>query len=174
MLDTVIQPNAGPATERSRTPRGACGPVLFVDDEGVMREAVAQWLELAGFEVIVRSRAVEALAILSPEFPGVLVSDLKMDGMDGFALLEQSQRIDAELPVIMITGHGDDETALRILAAGAYDFIEKPFAPEQLLRVIRCAGEKRTLILEDRNQSPGTQKRSDGEIGSKAAARAGR
>jgi two-component system, NtrC family, C4-dicarboxylate transport response regulator DctD len=126
------------------------GPVLFVDDEASMRQAVTQWLELAGFEVVVRADAASATDRLSTDFPGVLVTDLKMEGTDGIELLRRSQQIDPELPVILITGHGDVEIAVEAMRLGAYDFIEKPFAPERFLEIVRHAVEKRQLVIENR------------------------
>ena len=86
------------------------GPILFVDDEAAMRQAVTQWLELAGFALIAHDNAAAALAGLSMDFPGVLVTDLKMEGVDGLELLRRAQQIDPELPVVVITGHGDVQT----------------------------------------------------------------
>src|SRR5262252_1237105 len=126
------------------------GPILFVDDEASMRHAVTQWLGLAGFETIVHDKATSALNILSADFGGILVTDLKMEGMDGMELLRRSQEIDPELPVVVITGHGDVETAVEVMRLGAYDFIEKPFAPERFLEVVRRASEKRKLVVENR------------------------
>jgi two-component system, NtrC family, C4-dicarboxylate transport response regulator DctD len=126
------------------------GPVLFVDDEASMRQAVTQWLELAGFEVVVRAYAASAAGRLSTDFPGILVTDLKMEGTDGIELLRRSQQIDPELPVILITGHGDVEIAVEAMRLGAYDFIEKPFAPERFLEIVRHAVEKRQLVIENR------------------------
>lgn len=124
--------------------------VLFVDDEAVMRQAVTQWLDLGGFEVLVHDQAAAAISALHPDFPGVLVTDLKMEGTDGMELLRRSQQIDPELPVIVITGHGDVETAVEAMRMGAYDFIEKPFEPERFLEVLRHASEKRRLVTENR------------------------
>jgi two-component system C4-dicarboxylate transport response regulator DctD len=126
------------------------GHVLFVDDEASMRAAVTQWLELAGFELIVQDNALSALGKLSADFPGVLVTDLKMEGIDGLELLRRSHAMDPELPVVVITGHGDVETAVEAMRLGAYDFIEKPFAPERFLEIVRHAGEKRRLVIENR------------------------
>jgi two-component system C4-dicarboxylate transport response regulator DctD len=126
------------------------GPVLFVDDEASMREAVTQWLELAGFDLVAHDNAAAALDHLNRDFRGALVTDLKMEGMDGLALLRRSQEVDPELPVVVITGHGDVETAVEAMRLGAYDFIEKPFAPERLLEIVRHASEKRALVLENR------------------------
>ena len=125
-------------------------PVLFVDDEASMRQAVTQWLELAGFELIAHDNAAAVLGKLSMDFPGILVTDLKMEGLDGLELLRRTQQIDPELPVLVITGHGDVQTAVEAMRLGAYDFIEKPFAPERFLDVVRHAGEKRALVLENR------------------------
>jgi two-component system C4-dicarboxylate transport response regulator DctD len=126
------------------------GPILLVDDEAPIRQAVTQWLGLAGFETLVHDKVTGALDALSNEFPGVLVTDLKMEGIDGMELLRRTQQIDAELPVVVITGHGDVETAVEAMRLGAYDFIEKPFAPERFLEVIRRASEKRRLTVENR------------------------
>src|SRR6476619_3541947 len=125
-------------------------PILFVDDEAAMRQAVTQWLELAGFELMVHDDASSAAAKLTPGFPGIVVTDLKMEGMDGLGLLRRAQETDPELPVVVITGHGDVQTAVEAMRLGAYDFIEKPFAPERFLDVVRRAGEKRRLVLENR------------------------
>ena len=73
-----------------------------------------------------------------------------MEGIDGMELLRRSQQIDPELPVVVITGHGDVETAVEAMRLGAYDFIEKPFAPERFLEVVRRASEKRQLVVENR------------------------
>jgi two-component system C4-dicarboxylate transport response regulator DctD len=126
------------------------GPILFVDDEASMRHAVTQWLGLAGFEMLVHEKATSALSTVSADFPGILVTDLKMEGMDGMELLRRSQQIDPELPVVVITGHGDVEIAVEAMRLGAYDFIEKPFAPERFLEVVRRACEKRQLVVENR------------------------
>jgi two-component system C4-dicarboxylate transport response regulator DctD len=125
-------------------------PILFVDDEAPMRHAVTQWLELAGFEMLVHEKATSALNAVSADFPGILVTDLKMEGMDGMELLRRTQQIDPELPVVVITGHGDVEIAVEAMHLGAYDFIEKPFAPERFLEVVRRAFEKRQLVVENR------------------------
>jgi len=126
------------------------GPILLVDDEAPIRQAVTQWLGLAGFETLVHEQASTAVNTLSVDFPGVVVTDLKMHGLSGMDLLRHAQQIDTELPVIVITGHGDVETAVEAMRLGAYDFIEKPFAPERFLDVVRRACEKRRLVVENR------------------------
>src|SRR4051794_18476757 len=125
-------------------------PILFVDDEASMRQAVTQWLELAGFDLMVYGEASSAIEKLNSNFSGILVTDLKMEGIDGLELLRRSQEVDPDLPVVVITGHGDVQTAVEAMRLGAYDFVEKPFAPERLLEIVRHASEKRQLVLENR------------------------
>jgi len=79
-----------------------------------------------------------------------LITDVRMPGMDGFALMARALEIDPNLPVIMITGHGDIAMALRAVRCGAYDFMEKPFPAEILVDTVRRALERRTLIMENR------------------------
>jgi two-component system, NtrC family, C4-dicarboxylate transport response regulator DctD len=150
------------------------GPVVFVDDEASMREAVTQWLGLAGFETLVHDQASTALNTLTTDFPGILVTDLKMEGVDGLELLRLSHGIDPELPVIVITGHGDVPIAVEAMRLGAYDFIEKPFAPERFLDVVRRASEKRQLVLENRRlrRAVGEQALSSRILGTSRAAEA--
>ncbi|MFD2236933.1 sigma-54-dependent transcriptional regulator [Aureimonas populi] len=126
-------------------------PVLFVDDEAHLRAANAQTLELAGFEARPLPSAEAALDAVSPDFPGVVVTDLRMPGMDGMALFRRLKALDPDLPVILITGHGDIEMAVAALKEGAYDFIAKPFAGERLVESVRRAAEKRRLVLENRH-----------------------
>lgn len=124
--------------------------VIVVDDEAPIREAVEQWLTLSGFEVRLFSRADECLAQVPEHFPGVILSDVRMPGMDGLQLLAELQRRDRDLPVILLTGHGDVPMAVDAMRDGAYDFLEKPFTPETLLGSLRRALEKRALVLENR------------------------
>ncbi|QBF28249.1 sigma-54-dependent Fis family transcriptional regulator [Pseudomonas tructae] len=124
--------------------------VMVVDDEASIRTAVEQWLSLSGFQVQLFSRAEDCLQQLPGHFPGVILSDVRMPGMDGLQLLEQLQASDADLPVILLTGHGDVPMAVEAMRNGAYDFLEKPFSPEALLGSLRRALEKRQLVLENR------------------------
>lgn len=134
--------------------------VIVVDDEAPIREAVEQWLTLSGFEVRLFSRAEECLAQVPEHFPGVILSDVRMPGMDGLQLLAELQRRDRDLPVILLTGHGDVPMAVDAMRDGAYDFLEKPFTPETLLGSLRRALEKRALVLENRALHEQADKRS--------------
>ncbi|WP_312918837.1 sigma-54-dependent transcriptional regulator, partial [Stutzerimonas nitrititolerans] len=126
------------------------GQVIFIDDESAIRQAVQQWLELSGFRVRTCASAREALGLIDRDFPGVLISDVRMPDLDGLGLLERLVALDPELPVIMVTGHGDVPMAVQALRQGAYDFIEKPFTPERLLDSVRRAQDKRRLVCENR------------------------
>ncbi|TMV35487.1 response regulator, partial [Thioclava sp. BHET1] len=81
--------------------------VLLVDDDRAVREALAQTLELADLHPITAGSYIEAKDHISARFPGVVVSDIRMPGKDGFALLDHARQVDAELPVILLTGEGD-------------------------------------------------------------------
>lgn len=102
------------------------GPVIFVDDDADLRRATSQSLTLAGFEVQAFPDAASALAAIGPDFPGPVVTDIRMPRMTGLQLFERIRAIDSDLPVILVTGHADVELAVAALKDGAYDFISKP------------------------------------------------
>lgn len=123
--------------------------VVLIEDEQVVRMATIQTLELGGFEVHACGSAEEAQPWLHPGFGGVVVTDVRLPGRSGLDLLAQVVAQDPDLPVILVTGHGDVSMAVEAMRAGAYDFIEKPFAAERLLDTVRRAQEKRRLVLEN-------------------------
>ncbi|MBU1346872.1 MAG: sigma-54 dependent transcriptional regulator [Alphaproteobacteria bacterium] len=124
--------------------------VALVDDDDDFRLALAERLSLAGFEVSAFATAEAALKALDAGFAGVVVSDLRMPGLDGRQFLTRLQTIDEGLPLLMITGHGDVDDAVEALRQGAYDFVAKPFAFERLLDSLTRALEKRALVLDNR------------------------
>jgi two-component system C4-dicarboxylate transport response regulator DctD len=123
---------------------------MLIDDEEHIRVAASQALDLAGYQVHGFERAEKALAVLNADWPGAIVSDIRMPGTDGMAFLQRAKAVDPDLPVILITGHGDVSMAVEAMRAGAYDFIEKPFAVEDLVDTVRRALEKRALTMENR------------------------
>lgn len=125
-------------------------PVLLVDDDAMVREALGQTLDLGGFRPVLATSFIEAKDHISTDFTGVIVSDIRMPGKDGFALLEYVRSIDDNLPVILLTGEGDVPTAVRGISEGAYDFLEKPCDPKHLLEVVGKAMQTRALVIENR------------------------
>jgi two-component system C4-dicarboxylate transport response regulator DctD len=126
------------------------GPVLVVEDDGPVREALGQTLELAGFSPVLASSFVVAKDMIQAEFQGVILSDVRMPGRDGLFLLEHAQSIDADLPVILLTGEGDIPTAVGATRKGAFDFLEKPCSNEILTETVSRAMKARTLVIENR------------------------
>jgi len=124
--------------------------VCLIDDDAEMRAATAQWLELSGYRIQCFPDALSALQQLTSSFDGVVVSDIRMPKMDGLELLSHLHQLDADIPVVLLTAHGDVQMAVDAMQKGAYDFIEKPYDPEGLLDVVQRAGEKRRLIMENR------------------------
>ncbi|WP_299484353.1 sigma-54 dependent transcriptional regulator [uncultured Roseibium sp.] len=124
--------------------------VLIVDDDPSMRAALRQWIRLAGFATVEVAGANEAMSRLSADFDGCVVSDVKLEGEDGLALLRRIASLDTDLPVVLITGHGDVPMAVEAMRAGAYDFIEKPFDPDHIAEVVRRAADRRALVMENR------------------------
>lgn len=122
--------------------------VALIDDDSAVRRSLAQTLELAGFEVVALASAEEGLATLGAGFLGIVITDVRLPNMDGMALMKRALQIDRAIPVILITAHGDVHLAVEAMRAGAYDFLEKPFAPDRLVEVATRAMEKRALSAE--------------------------
>ena len=125
--------------------------MVLIDDDPHLRQALSQTLDLAGLEVASLGDARDLAARLPAEWQGVIVSDIRMPGIDGLELLQQLRARDSELPVILITGHGDIQLAVQAMRAGAYDFLEKPFPSEALLDSVRRALALRQLVLDNRS-----------------------
>ncbi|PWV61597.1 sigma-54-dependent transcriptional regulator [Plasticicumulans acidivorans] len=140
------------------------GTVLLIDDEPHVRLATAQSLELEGIDTVALDGAAAALTRLDADFPGIVVSDVRMPGMDGLALLRAVSGLDPELPVVLVTGHGDIAMAVQAIRDGAYDFIEKPFHTERLLDIVRRALDKRRLTLENRQLRRELAATRDGDV----------
>ena len=124
--------------------------IAIVDYEEDMRQSISQWLSLAGYNTESYSSAADALKVITSDFKGIVISDVKMPGMDGIAFLKRLMGIDNALPVIIITGHGDVPMAVEAMRIGAYDFLEKPFDPERMSDLARRATQARRLTLDNR------------------------
>ncbi|HIJ61638.1 MAG TPA: sigma-54-dependent Fis family transcriptional regulator [Rhodospirillaceae bacterium] len=123
--------------------------IVVVDDDRQVRQAACQTLDLAGYATKACGDGEQALKMIDRDC-GVLITDVRMTGMDGFALMERVLTVDPDLPVIMVTGHGDVSMAVRAIRSGAYDFIEKPYPSDILLEAVRRALERRRLVMENR------------------------
>ncbi len=123
---------------------------VFIDDDDELLRANAQTLKLHGIAVDAHASARSALPALTRDFDGVVVSDIRMPDMDGLQLFQRLREIDPDIPVILITGHGDIATAVQCMRDGAYDFLAKPYAADRLITAIMHAAEKRHLVLENR------------------------
>lgn len=124
--------------------------IAIVDDEQDMRQSISQWLALSGYDTETFASAEDALKILGPDYPGIVISDIKMPGMDGMQFLKKLMGSDSALPVIMITGHGDVPMAVEAMRVGAYDFLEKPFNPERMSALAKKATGARRLVMDNR------------------------
>ena len=124
--------------------------VALIEDDADFRHALVERLTLEGYDVRAFSGAEPALRAIDADFPGVVITDLRMPGLDGRQLLSRLQALDAALPIIMITGHGDITDAVAAMKDGAYDFVAKPFPFERLQDSLNRALEKRGLVLDNR------------------------
>ncbi|MGR3342511.1 MAG: sigma-54-dependent transcriptional regulator [Paracoccaceae bacterium] len=115
-----------------------------------MRQSISQWLALSGFETETYASAEDALKIIGADYPGVVVSDIRMPGMDGMQFLKKLMGVDSALPVIIITGHGDVPMAVEAMRVGAFDFLEKPFNPDRMTELAKRATSNRRLTLDNR------------------------
>jgi len=124
--------------------------IAIVDDEQDMRQSISQWLALSGYDTETFASAEDALKALGPEYPGIVISDIRMPGMDGMQFLKKLMGADSSLPVIMITGHGDVPMAVEAMRVGAYDFLEKPFNPDRMSQLAKKATNARRMVLDAR------------------------
>jgi DNA-binding NtrC family response regulator len=124
--------------------------IAIVDDEEDMRQSISQWLSLTGYNTETYASAEDALKVISQDYKGIVVTDIRMPGMDGMAFLKRLMSIDNALPVIMITGHGDVPMAVEAMQVGAFDFLEKPFDPERMAELAKRATQARRLTLDNR------------------------
>lgn len=125
-------------------------PVLIVDDDVMVRTALVQSLELADYPAIATGSFVAAKDHITRDFEGVILSDIRMPGRDGFHLLGYAREIDEDLPVILLTGEGDIPMAVRAMDQGAFDFLEKPCAASDLIAVLERAIAQRAEVLTTR------------------------
>jgi len=124
--------------------------VLVVDDDPAVREALVQTLELADLTALPAASFVVAKDHITEGFEGVVLSDIRMPGRDGFHLLDYARAQDPDLPVVLLTAEGDIPMAVRALGQGAFGFLEKPCAPAELIAVLERALKTRSMVLDNR------------------------
>lgn len=121
--------------------------VYFVDDDRGMIHSSVQWLTLSGLKVQAFVDPKVLLRTLKPNSACIVVSDIKMPDLDGMSLMKHLHAKDKNLPVILITGHGDIPLAVEAMKKGAYEFLTKPFSPEKLLDIVKSAQADRLQQL---------------------------
>jgi two-component system, NtrC family, response regulator HydG len=131
--------------------RSEVSRILILDDEPDMVENCRRILERGGHDCLGTSDPARAIAILESDSPDVLVTDLRMPGMDGLEMMRRARELDPERPVIMLTAFATVESAVAAVKAGAFDYLSKPFSLDQLTVAVDRAAAQRNLMLENRN-----------------------
>lgn len=127
-----------------------CRRIALVDDDDDLLRSMDQLLSLSGFEVTCFTSAAEALGAIDESWPGIVVTDVRMPHMSGIELFRRLNTLDADLPVVLITGHGDVDMAVDLIKSGAWDFLSKPYDPDALIAAATRAATARSLSLENR------------------------
>ncbi len=122
--------------------------ILVIDDERSIRNTLKDILEYEKYNVDLAEDGIKGLEMVKQKEYDIILCDIKMPGMDGIEVLEQLTELAPDSPVVMISGHGNIDTAVDSIKKGAYDFIEKPLDLNRLLITIRNAMDKSTLVSE--------------------------
>jgi len=125
--------------------------VLLIEDDDDVRSSTEQALSLAGFKVEAFANAERARSSIAYGVPAIVVCDVRLPGLSGTDWLPEIREVDAEIPVVLITGHGHIAMAVKAMREGAYDFVEKPFTSARLVGIVRHAVERRQLALQLRS-----------------------
>lgn len=139
---TLSSPSHGPengAASRGRENGTAPRPILVVDDDPAMRLALAESLRLSGHSVLVASSGEEALNRFREQPIGLMMTDIRMPGMNGMDLFQEAKRLNPTLPIILMSAFGTIEIAVEAMKSGAFDYLVKPFSQESLDAVVRKA-----------------------------------
>jgi two-component system C4-dicarboxylate transport response regulator DctD len=133
------------------------GRIAFIDDEAPLCDAAAEWLGVSGFTVETFTDPLAAMRAVVTESCECVVTDMRMPGASGDELLAHFRQLDPDLPIVLLTGHGDVSMAVEAMRAGAYDFIEKPYEAEHLVAVLDRAVERRRMGQEIRRLRQATR-----------------
>src|SRR5512134_1790729 len=124
--------------------------VLIVDDEEGIRESLSQIIEDDGYETVTASSGEDAIKTVQETLPDLVLLDIWMSGIDGIQTLQEIKAMHPDLPVIMISGHANIESAIKATKMGAYDLLEKPLSLDKVLLSVQRALEKKNLEIENR------------------------
>jgi DNA-binding NtrC family response regulator len=124
--------------------------ILVVDDDEMVRDVIVSTLSQQGYPVISARDGFDAIGILMVEDIKLVITDLKMPGMDGIEVLESATKNNPDIAVVILTGFSTLETALKAIKKGAYDYLTKPFAMEEIIFVAERAFKREALIEENR------------------------
>ncbi|MGP3372512.1 response regulator, partial [Escherichia coli] len=127
--------------------------IWLLDDDDIVRSTTTQWLRLSDYKVKEFQNPQTLIDNFNVGLPCIVVSDIRMTPIDGLTLMDNCLTKEPELPFILITGHGDVDTAVNALRDGAFDFLEKPFDPNRLLQTVEKAIQLRKVQLQHANQS---------------------
>ena len=122
--------------------------ILIIDDEKAIRKTLSEILSYEGYKIDEASDGEEGLKRFSEKTYDVVLCDIKMPKLDGIEFLEKSREINSDVPVIMISGHGNIDTAVEAVKKGAFDYISKPPDLNRLLITLRNALDKHSLVTE--------------------------
>jgi DNA-binding NtrC family response regulator len=123
--------------------------ILIVDDEEIVRESLSGWLEKDGYTVVTAPDGPHALARVAAERWSIMLVDMKMPGMDGLQVLEQTRKLQPDVTVVIMTAYATVDTAVSAMKLGAYDYIVKPFDPEELTIMIEKIVAQQALVREN-------------------------
>ncbi len=125
--------------------------VVLIDDDRTVRDSLTHLLNKAGFEVDAHFRAADALTAMARRLPDAVLTDMRMPGMSGLELLETARELYPDLPVVLISAHGDVPLAVEAMGKGAHNFLEKPYHPGRLISVLQQAAQSHRLRQDNRN-----------------------
>ncbi len=123
--------------------------LYFVDDEPAIRDSIEQAMLIEGIDIVCFPNAIEALKKINTTQAGIVITDIHMPVMNGIQLTQKLLSQNPHFQIIVLTGHGDVQTAVSAMKAGAYDFLEKPFVVDALLTAIKKAADKLALVEEN-------------------------